>query len=358
MAVPSAPKRGTPLSSIQRYWPSWRRRRRSIENGARASKLVARMPRQRSTSSGWTTRVQPSPRSSSTLRPVYAVHDGLSQSLWRSRSALQIRTGAAAMTRADSASRELAALGPPESTPDRCISPDTISPWFPLALRARKGAHAPAQAAIGVPPASGVADEARSGKCLVDDRPANAAAALHGSHFQELAVFGDRAARDLQPLADEEARDLRVGKRVGRVLGVDHSLDYAADRRRRAGGAARRGHLAREEVLQLEHADGRRHVLVVGDAGDRRLVQAKLGRDLAQAERLHRHRAELEEVLLALQDRLGDHQDRREALLHVLDRPARLLQMLGELAVLAVAVLLEHRGVGLVQLDARHHRPV
>ena len=76
--------------------------------------------------------------------------------------------------------------------------------------------------------------------------------------------------------------------------------------------------------------------------------------DLAQAERLHRHRAELEEVLLALQDRLGDHQDRREALLDVLDGPARLLQVLRELAVLAVAVLLEHRGVGLVQLDARH----
>ena len=44
--------------------------RRSSENGARASKLVARMPRQRSRSSGWTRRVQPSPRSSSTLRPV------------------------------------------------------------------------------------------------------------------------------------------------------------------------------------------------------------------------------------------------------------------------------------------------
>jgi hypothetical protein len=43
---------------------------KSIENGAFASKLVARMPRQRSRSSGWTDRVQPSPISSSRLRPV------------------------------------------------------------------------------------------------------------------------------------------------------------------------------------------------------------------------------------------------------------------------------------------------
>ncbi len=115
---------------------------------------------------------------------------------------------------------------------------------------------------------------------------------------------------------------------VGRVLRLDHALDDAADRRRRAGAAARRRHLAREEVLELEHADRRRHVLVVGDPGDRRLVQAELLGDLAQAERLHRHRAELEEVLLALEDRLGDHQDGREALLHVLHRPARFLQVL------------------------------
>jgi hypothetical protein len=93
-------------------------------------------------------------------------------------------------------------------------------------------------------------------------------------------------------------------------------------------------------------------LLVTRETG--RLVQPELVGDLAQAERLHRHRAELEEVLLALEDRLGDHQDRREALLDVLHRPARFLQVLRELAVLAVAVLLEHRRVRLVELDARH----
>ena len=52
-------------------------------------------------------------------------------------------------------------------------------------------------------PAEGwLADEALSGNRLVDERAADPSPALHGSHFQQLAVLGDRAARDLQALAD------------------------------------------------------------------------------------------------------------------------------------------------------------
>ena len=61
--------------------------------------------------------------------------------------------------------------------------------------------------------------------------------------------------------------------------------------------------------------------------------------DLAQHQRPHRDLAVLEEVALAVDDRLRDAQDRVEALLHVLDQPVRFLQLARELlaAVLARA---------------------
>ena len=73
---------------------------------------------------------------------------------------------------------------------------------------------------------------------------------------------------------------------------------------------------------------GVRHVLLRGHARDGGLVQAQRLGDLAQHERAHRHLAVLEEVPLAVDDRLRHAQDRLEALLHVLDEPARLLQLL------------------------------
>ena len=49
--------------------------------------------------------------------------------------------------------------------------------------------------------------------------------------------------------------------------------------------------------------------------------------DLAQHQRAHRDFAVLEEMALAVDDRLRHAQDGVEALLHVLDQPARLLQL-------------------------------
>src|SRR6185295_4860075 len=110
-------------------------------------------------------------------------------------------------------------------------------------------------AAIGMPPKLRTGAGSRSDNRVARRRPTDPAPAFDRRHLEQLAVLGDRAARHLQALADEEARDLRVGERIGGILGVDHPLDDAADRRRRAGAAARRRHLAREEVLELEDAD-------------------------------------------------------------------------------------------------------
>ena len=52
------------------------------------------------------------------------------------------------------------------------------------------------------------------------------------------------------------------------------------------------------------------------------LVQAERVGDLAQHQRPHRHFAVLEEMALAVDDRLRHAQDGVEALLHVLDQPA------------------------------------
>jgi hypothetical protein len=59
---------------------------------------------------------------------------------------------------------------------------------------------------------------------------------------------------------------------------------------------------AAEEVLQLEGALRRGHVLGGGDARDGAFVQAQLVGDLAQHERLHRDGTVREEGLLALDD--------------------------------------------------------
>jgi hypothetical protein len=120
--------------------------------GARASKLVARMPRQRSRSSGWTERVQPSPSSSAPLRPVKLVHDGLNQSLARSSPALQIRTGAASSSWTESLPTAVAAaLVPSElaSEGGRCVSPATASLGSPSSLPCTTAGP---EAAIGMPP--------------------------------------------------------------------------------------------------------------------------------------------------------------------------------------------------------------
>jgi hypothetical protein len=90
------------------------------------------------------------------------------------------------------------------------------------------------------------------------------------------------------------------------------------------------GDVAAEKIFEFENAARRGHVLLGGHARDGRFVQAELVGDLAQRQRPHRHLAVLEELALAVDDRLRDALDRVEALLHVLDQPLGLLQLAGE----------------------------
>ena len=76
--------------------------------------------------------------------------------------------------------------------------------------------------------------------------------------------------------------------------------------------------------------------------------------DLAQHQRAHGDLAVLEEVLLPVDDRLRDAQDGVEALLHVLDQPARLLQLPGEVLAAVLARGLQDVGVHLVDAQPRH----
>src|SRR6185295_849677 len=109
--------------------------------------------------------------------------------------------------------------------------------------------------------------------------------------------------------------------------GGDELLDQRADGGRGGGAARVGGDVAAEEVLELEGAARGRHELLRGDARDGALVQAEGAGDFAQDQGAHGDFAVLEEVALAVDDRLRYAQDGVEALLHVLDQPARLLQL-------------------------------
>ena len=100
------------------------------------------------------------------------------------------------------------------------------------------------------------------------------APALHGGgDAQRLAVFGDGAAGDVDAVALQLLDDLVVGQHARRPSRP--SISWRMRWRTAFGGvrflAVRRGDGGGEEILQLEHAARRRHVLVGGDAAHRRL---------------------------------------------------------------------------------------
>ena len=112
---------------------------------------------------------------------------------------------------------------------------------------------------------------------------------------------------------------------------VDHLPDAVAHRFRRMRlASARRGDRRGEEVAQFEHAARGQHVLVGGDAADRRFVHADGVGDGAQVERPQMpHAVEQERVLLA--DDLGsDLQDGLGALVEAARQPVGVLQALGQ----------------------------
>ncbi len=96
--APCPSSRGMPWLSIQRYWPSWRRNRYSIENACWASKARWFKAKQRARSSGWTTSVQPLPISCAKLRPVKASQRSLNHSAFLSSPDIHSSTGEALAT--------------------------------------------------------------------------------------------------------------------------------------------------------------------------------------------------------------------------------------------------------------------
>eukprot|EP01136_Pigoraptor_vietnamica_P012868 Opistho-1_new@53237 len=176
--------------------------------------------------------------------------------------------------------------------------------------------------------------------------------------LQRLAVLRHRAARHLDALLLQHAAELAVRQRLLRVFGTDQLLDQRAHRGARRVAASLGVERGAEEVLQLEGAVGRGHVLGRGHARDGRLVQAQLVGDLAQHQRLHRDRAVAEEGLLPLDDGLRDTLDGVEALQDVLHEPARLLQPRAQARArfgARAALLLDRLRVEVIDAQLGHH---
>src|SRR5882672_7516180 len=195
-------------------------------------------------------------------------------------------------------------------------------------------------------------------------------------NLELLAVLGDRAARQLEALALQDADDLRVAQRLPRILLLDDLPDPLLDGHRRHRVAVRAGDAAVEEVLHLEHALWRVHVLVGDDAADGGLVHADVVGDVAQHQGAEVFDAVIQEVALEVDDARRDLVDGLLPLLDRLDQPerraelvfdvgARLVRVLGLTLVEKAAVdradaqlrqtfLVEHRHVLLLDLDDVH----
>src|SRR5215510_15252286 len=100
-------------------------------------------------------------------------------------------------------------------------------------------------------------------------------AQVDGRNVYGLTILRDRAARDDDPLLAEDLRDLAVRERLEPILRADQLLDQRANRGRRAGAARVGGDMAAKEVLELENAARRGHVLLGRHARHGRLVQAE-----------------------------------------------------------------------------------
>src|SRR5258706_11076128 len=90
-------------------------------------------------------------------------------------------------------------------------------------------------------------------------------------NLELLAILRDGPARELESLALQDADNLRVAQRLARILLLDDLADPLLDRHRRDRFPVRAGDAAVEEVLHLEHALWRMHVLVRHDAAHRGL---------------------------------------------------------------------------------------
>src|SRR6266513_161211 len=175
----------------------------------------------------------------------------------------------------------------------------------------------------------------------------------HGRNLQRLPVLGDGATCDHDALLAEDLGDLAVRKRLSRVLCGNQLLEQRPDSGRRTRAPRLGGDVTPEKVLELENAARREHELLRRNARDGRFVQAKRVCDFAQHERAHPDFAVLEKMALSVDDRLRHAQDGLESLLHVLDQPARLLQLMRELAARLTAVVLQDIGIHAIDAQLR-----
>ena len=102
--------------------------------------------------------------------------------------------------------------------------------------------------------------------------------------------------------------------------------------------------MATKEIFKLEDAARCRHVLLAGDAGYGRFVQAENISNFAQHQRAHGDFTMFEKLALAINDGLRYAVDGFKALLHVLDQPACFLQLAGQVAI-ATALAAENFGI-------------
>src|SRR6266540_4163785 len=120
--------------------------------------------------------------------------------------------------------------------------------------------------------------------------------------FQLYAVGRYRPPREHQPFLLQDADDLRVAERLARVFVLDDLPDPLLDRDRRDALAVRAADPAVEEILHLEHALRRVHVLVRDHAADGRFVHADVVGHVAQHQRPEVFDAVIEKVLLKIDD--------------------------------------------------------
>ena len=146
-----------------------------------------------------------------------------------------------------------------------------------------------------------------------------------------------------------------IRQRLFRVLGIDKLLDQRTHRRARCTAAGFRAQTRAKKVFELERALRRSHVLGRGHAADGGFVQTQLVGNIAQHQRAHGQLTMHKEVLLPLHDGFGHPQDGVEALLNVLDEPARLLQALLQRGMsFAAFVTAQHAGVDVMYTQLGH----
>src|SRR5215207_11243869 len=206
-----------------------------------------------------------------------------------------------------------------------------------------------------------------SSRMSVEDFPL-----IGGRDLQLFAVLRNRAPREHEPLALQDADDLRVAQRLARILRLDDLPDPLLDRHRRDALAVGAADPAVEEVLHLEHALWRVHVLVRHDAADRGFVHPDVVGHVAEHQRTEVLDPVIEEVLLEIDDAGRDLVNGLLTLLDRLDQPKRRAELVlhvsaGLVAVLGVLVeeppidradphlrqpvLVEQRDVLILQLD-------